>query len=80
MQHRNLTLKLDAALYKEVKIIAAKRDTSISALVSGKLAELVDEETGYARAQARALELLTRGFELGTEGSVTWSRDDLHER
>ena len=54
MQHRNLTLKLDANLYKEVKVIAAKRDTSISALVSDKLTELVEEESGYAAAQARA--------------------------
>lgn len=80
MQHRNLTLKLDANLYKEVKVIAAKRDTSISALVSDKLAELVEEETGYAQAQARALALLEQGFELGTEGNITWSRDELHER
>lgn len=80
MQHRNLTLKLDAALYKEVKVIAAKRDTSISALVSDKLAELVEEETGYAQAQARALALLEQGFDLGTQGEIPWSRDELHER
>ncbi|MEX2535535.1 MAG: DUF6364 family protein [Trueperaceae bacterium] len=80
MQHRNLTLRLDADVYKEVKIIAAKRDTSISALVADKLTELIGEETGYARAQARALALLEQGFELGTKGKVGWSRDELHER
>ena len=80
MQHRNLTLKLDADLYKEVKVIAAQRDTSISALVSDKLTELVEEESGYARAQARALALLKQGFTLGTKGTATWSRDELHER
>ena len=80
MQHRNLTLKLDADLYKEVKVLAAKRDTSISALVADKLTELVEEESGYAAARARALALLERGFALGTEGKVTWSRDELHER
>ena len=80
MQHRNLTLKLDADLYKEVKVLAAKRDTSISALVADKLTELVEEESGYAAARARALALLKRGFALGTEGKVTWSRDELHER
>ena len=80
MQHRNLTLKLDADLYKEVKVIAAQRDTSISALVSNKLTELVEEESGYAQARARALALLEQGFTLGTEGKITWSRDELHER
>lgn len=80
MQHRNLTLRLDADLYKEVKVIAAQRDTSISALVSDKLTELVEEESGYAKARARALALLEQGFALGTKGEVTWSRDELHER
>ena len=39
---RNLTLKLDASLYKAIKVIAAKRGTSISGLVSEKLAEIVN--------------------------------------
>jgi predicted DNA-binding ribbon-helix-helix protein len=80
MQHRNLTLKLDADLYKEVKVIAAQRDTSISALVSDKLSELVEQENGYAKARVHALALLEQGFALGTKAEVAWSRDALHER
>ncbi|MFA5595887.1 MAG: hypothetical protein WDA15_11440 [Trueperaceae bacterium] len=80
MQHRNLTLKLDAELYKEIKILAAKRDTSISALVSASLAELVKEDRDYLQAKERAVALLRQGFDLGTRGQITWSRDELHER
>lgn len=80
MQHRNLTLKLDAELYREIKILAAKRDTSISALVSASLAELVKEDRDYQQAKARAVALLHEGFDLGTKGAATWSRDELHER
>ena len=80
MQHRNLTLRLDADLYKQVKVIAAQHDTSISALVSRKLTELVEEETGYAEARAAALELLTTGLDLGTYGQIDVPRDELHER
>jgi hypothetical protein len=80
MAHRNLTLKLDSELYKEIRIIAAKRDTSISALVAGKLSELISEETGFGQAQASALARLEAGIDLGTNGSISWSRDELHER
>ena len=80
MGSRNLTLKLDADLYKSVKIIAAQRDTSISALVTEKLSELVDEETGYAKARALALDILSKGLDLGTHGAVSWTREELHER
>jgi predicted transcriptional regulator len=77
---RNLTLKLDSDLYKAVKLVAAQRDSSISALVAEKLKELVEEETGYSQARAHALEHLDEGFDLGTHGSISWSRDELHER
>ena len=77
MEHRNLTLKIEADFYREVKIVAAKQDTSISALVSRKLKEVVEEASGFSAARDKALAYLA---ELGTEGSVAWSRDDLHER
>lgn len=80
MQHRNLTLRLDRDLYEKVKVIAAQRDSSISALVSSKLVELVEEETGYAKARSQALEFLEVGFDLGTGGRIDWTRDDLHDR
>jgi predicted transcriptional regulator len=80
MNSRNLTLKLDTDLYRAVKTIASQRDSSISALVTEKLTELVEEETGYAQARAHALELLDQSFDLGTQGEVSWSRDELHER
>ena len=80
MATRNLTLRLDADLYKSIKVLAARRDTSISALVTDTISDLVEEETGYARARARALDLLAEGFDLGTRGRVPWSRDSLHDR
>ena len=80
MATRNLTLRLPADLYESIKFLAARRDTSISALVADKIGELIEEETGYARARSRALELLADGFDLGTRGRVAWSRDSLHDR
>lgn len=80
MRHRNLTVRLDAELYKKVKVLAAKRDTSISALVTDKLAELVDEESHYSQARTSAMAFLESGFNLGTGGQIDWTRDELHER
>jgi hypothetical protein len=44
------------------------------------LRETVERETGYDAARERSLTLLREGADLGTDGRVTWSRDDLHER
>lgn len=80
MATRNITLALPEELLKEAKIIAAKRETSVSALLRERLEELVREESGYAAAMRGALDALERGYDLGTHGEATWTRDELHER
>ncbi|MDQ3398399.1 MAG: DUF6364 family protein [Deinococcota bacterium] len=80
MATRNITLALPEEVLKQVKIIAAKRETSVSAMLREKLKELVQEEDEYSQAMREALEALEHGFELGTYGKATWTRDELHER
>ena len=65
MKPQNITLKLDADTIRQAKIIAAGRGTSISALMAGKLAELVGEDAKYEAARRRALAWLSQGWHLG---------------
>ena len=80
MKTRNVTLAIPEDLLRQVKIVAAKRDTSISAMVTRALRQIADEENGYAEARRGMLEDLRKGFSLGTRGKIGWTRDDLHER
>ena len=50
---RNVTLKLDAELLKEARVLAAEQGNSISRMLADKLEELVRERAGYNRALAR---------------------------
>jgi len=75
---RNVTLKLDAGLLKEARVLAAEEGSSISRLLGEKLEELVRERTGYDRARKRALARLHVGMDLGW--TRPGSRDELHER
>jgi predicted transcriptional regulator len=77
---RNVTLALPEDLLRRVKILAAKRDTSISALLAETLSQIADQDEGYAEARDGMFEDLERGYELGTRGSIAWSRDSLHGR
>ena len=77
---RNVTLALPEDLLRRVKMVAAKQDTSISALLAATLSQLADQEEGYAEARDAMLADLARGYDLGTQGTITWSRDSLHER
>lgn len=75
---QNLTLSLDRQTIRKAKILAARRSTSISGLVTTQIELLVGEEEAYERAERDAIALLDQGFHLG--GKVRASRDELHER
>lgn len=74
----NITLKIEAELLREARILAAEEDTSISALLSRQLENLVQQRKSYDRARRRALARLRQGFVL--HWSPPRTRDELHER
>jgi hypothetical protein len=74
----NVTLKLDVDLLREVRVLAAEEDTSISALLAARLEQIVRERKTYQRARKRALGRLREGMDL--RWTPASSRDELHER
>jgi hypothetical protein len=74
----NITLKLETALIREARILAAEEGTSISALLASRLEEIVNERKTYNRARKRALARLREGLDL--HWTPPRSRDELHER
>ncbi len=74
----NLTLKLDANLVREAKVLAAQRGTSVSRLLAEQLEDLVRRDKTYDAAKRRALGRLARGFDL--RWTRPSSRDELHAR
>lgn len=75
---QNVTVRLERQTLHKAKILAAKRNTSISGLLTQQIENLVSEDDAYEQAQRKALALLERGFHLG--GKIIASRDELHER
>ena len=65
MANQNLTLKLPTETVRKAKVVAAERGTSISALVTKKIEELVGEDAEYQAAKRRAFEWLKQGWHLG---------------
>jgi predicted transcriptional regulator len=74
----NITLKLNADLLRSVKVLAAQRGTSVSALLAEKLEEIVMKEGEYERAMKRAIARMEKGSFGGWQKPK--SRDELHER
>ncbi len=74
----NITLKLDAALLREIRVLAAEEGTSISAMLAARLEQIVRERKTYDRSRRRALARLREGLDL--QWTPPRSRDELHER
>ena len=77
-QKSNITLKLDRVLLREVRVLAAEEDTSISAILAEHLQEIVKKRGGYEEAKKRAIARMRKGYNLGFKPPK--SRDELHER
>lgn len=79
MANRNITLSLPEELVRKAKVVAAERDTSVSALVAELVASLAGGSADYDRAWAEEVALMRRGSGLRV-GELTWTRDELHSR
>lgn len=80
MEKQNVTLSISKVLLRRVKILAIERQTSLSALLSQTLQEIVTQSDRYEEAMQRHLQLLDNPTDLGTKGSATWNREQYHER
>jgi hypothetical protein len=80
METQNVTLSVRKDILRKAKLIAVRRGTSLSRLLTEALETMVNEEDGYEQARRRQLELMRRGLDLGTYGKPPASRNELHER
>jgi hypothetical protein len=72
----SITLKVEADLLRESRIIAAEEGSSVSSLLSAQLESLVRARNGYDQARRRALARLDRALNWARPAS----RDELHAR
>jgi hypothetical protein len=75
---KNLTVSLDDETYRRARMIAAERDTSVSALVKRFLVELTSGETEFERL--KRLEQEARAKVADFRASDRLSRDELYDR
>lgn len=77
MGKRNLTLQLDDSVIRRARVVAARRGTSVSALVARQLDALVAQDERYEDARRRAGELINGATR---HGGRAWTRDELYDR
>jgi hypothetical protein len=74
----SITLRLEADLLREARILAAEEGRSLSALLTDRLEAMIRERRTFDKARRRALARLREGLDLHWKPPK--SREELHER
>jgi HSP90 family molecular chaperone len=77
-EKQNITLRLSKETIHKARILAAKRSTSISGLLTSQIEELAKSEDDYERAMDRAFARIKKGFHMGEIPKL--DRQALHDR
>ncbi len=80
MNTQNVTVAIRVDVLRKVKEIAVKRQTSLSHLITEYFQELAQQDDAYQQAMQRHLAVMEKGYDLGTDGKISWTRDDLYDR
>lgn len=75
---RNITLALDEETLRKARLLAARRNLSVSALLREEIHRLVARGDAYEAAHEEARRRLERGSRLG--GGPLPRREELHDR
>ncbi len=79
-QRANVTLTLPAGVLREARHKAVDRGVSLSRYLAEVLEESLGKDRRYQRAMELAFEEMRNARSLGSNGTATWTRDELHER
>jgi len=74
---KNITLRMDEQLLKDVKHIAVEHDMSVSAWITKVVEKAAKRDSGYEEAKAHALKAME---EAPAYGGKKFTRDELHDR
>jgi hypothetical protein len=73
----NITVAIESGLLKKARAVAARRGSSVSALLAEELRQLVANDAQYSQARKRAAGLFETPLKMGGK---PLSRDALHDR
>jgi predicted transcriptional regulator len=76
---KNITLRMDEQLLKDVKHIAVEKDMSVSAWITQVVEKEAKRDLSYDAAATGIMRLMEEAKDYG-DGGKTYTRDEMHER
>ena len=76
---KNITLRMDEQLLKDVKHIAVEEDMSVSAWITQTVEKATTKDVRYDAAAKEIMRLMEDAQDYGDGGKI-YTRDEMHER
>ena len=76
---KNITIRMDEQLLKDVKHIAVEHDMSVSAWITQTVEKAAKRDFRYEEAASGIMRLMEEAKDYGDAGR-TYTRDEMHER
>jgi hypothetical protein len=76
---KNITLRMDEQLLKDVKHIAVEEDMSVSAWITQVVEKAAKRDFRYEEAAMGIMRLMEDAKDYGDGGKI-YTRDEMHER
>ena len=76
---KNITLRMDEQLLKDVKHIAVEEEMSVSAWITQVVKRATRKDVRYEEAKAFIMKAMEEAPDYG-DGGKTFTRDEMHER
>ena len=80
MEKQNVTLSLPVGLLQKLRVMAAKRNVSMSSLMTSAISKLILSEDDYDARAKRAIERMKNAPNRGVGDKITWTREEVHYR
>lgn len=81
-KRQNVTLSLPEPLLRRFRVYAAEHNESMTSLMTQAIQQLVEgeQETERERLKRRMIRRMENARNLGTNGEIDWTRDELYDR
>lgn len=76
---KNITIRMDEQLLKDVKHIAVEEDMSVSAWITQTVEKATTKDVRYDAAAKEIIRLMEDAQDYGDGGKI-YTRDEMHER
>jgi hypothetical protein len=80
VEKRNVTLSLPEPLLQKLRVVAAKRNSSMSGLMENAIYKLLETDDAYDMRAKRLIERMKNAPGRGIGGKITWTREEIHDR